>query len=107
MSKSITNGLSINVESTGHAVPDARRSHKARDLRAPVPRRRTDGRRVDGAGRGLAARGVEAPRRAEAGRPGARSPGGPPDALQRAVVGAGAADRLDQPDGRILAEAVR
>src|SRR4029077_18272830 len=39
--------------------------------------------------------------------PGARPPRGSRDALQRASLGAGAAARLDQPDDRVLAKAVR
>ena len=58
-------------------------------------------------GRRLAAGGLEASGRAEAGRAGARPPRRPADALQRAARRLGAADRLDQPDDRLLAEPVR
>src|SRR5579883_319399 len=56
------------------AVQDARRSDPARDLRAAVPRGREDGRGAHGARRGVATGGLEASRRAEAGRAGTRSP---------------------------------
>ncbi len=86
---------------------DARRSDAAGHLRAAVPRRRPDGRGPDGAGRRLAAGRLEASRGPEAGRAGARPPRRPPDALQRAARRPGPADRLDKPDGRLLAKPVR
>src|SRR5215831_4281117 len=90
-----------------YAIPDACRSDPAGHLREAVPRRRADGRGADGAGRGVAAGGLEASRGAQAGRAGARPPRGSPDALPGAPPRAGAAARLDQPDGRLLGEPVR
>src|SRR5579859_4281285 len=90
-----------------HPFQDARRPDAAGSLRAAVPRWRPDGRRPDGSGRGLAAGGLEAPRHPQTGRTGARPPRRPADALQRAARRSGPADRLDQPDGRLLAKPVR
>src|SRR5437763_2228220 len=89
------------------AVQDARRSDPARDLRAAVPRRRADRRGPDGPGRRLATGGLEASWRPQAGRAGARPPRWPSDALQRAARRPRPADRLDEPNGRLLAEPVR
>src|SRR3546814_5857730 len=61
----------------------------------------------DGPGRGLATGRVEASRRSEAGRAGAGPPRRAPDALWRAARRPGPADRLDNPDDRVLAEPVR
>src|SRR3569833_3000134 len=83
------------------------RSDTSGDLRTAVPRRRADGRRTDQARRGLAAGGLEASRRVERGRAGQGSPRRSRDALQRTAQRVGAADRLDQPDGGLLAKPVR
>src|SRR5205085_2417136 len=90
-----------------YAVPNACRSDPAGDLRAAVPRRRADGRGADCARRHLAAGGLQASRRAQTGRPGARPSRRAPDPLQRADQCARPVDRLDQPADRFLGEAVR
>src|SRR5262249_33278113 len=79
----------------------------AGDLRAAVPRRRAERRGSDGARRGLAAGRLEASRPLEAGRAGARPARRPADPLQRAARRLGPADRLDEPNGRVLAKPVR
>src|SRR6266446_6701476 len=89
------------------ALQNARRSDSAGYLRAIVPRRGADGRRPDGSGRGLATGRLKASRGPEAGRVGARPPRRSPDALQRAARRLGPADRLDKPNGRLLAKPVR
>src|SRR5262249_32799839 len=88
-------------------LQDAGRSDPAGNLRAAVPRGRADSRSLDSAGRDLAARRIETSRGFEAGRAGARPPRRPPDALQRAARRSGPADRLDEPDGGLLAKPLR
>src|SRR6266436_10397601 len=106
--KSIASRLSIpNAERSRCALQNARRSDPAGSLRTTVPRRRADGRGPDGSGRGLATGRLKASRGPEAGRAGARPPRRSPDALQRAARRACPADRLDKPNGRVLAEPVR
>src|SRR5690242_20589751 len=83
------------------------RSDAPGPLREPLSRRRADGRGADRAGGHLAAGRLQASRPAQAGRPGARPPARAPDPLQRATQRAGAADRLDEPDDRLLAKQVR
>src|SRR5437660_7762753 len=95
------------AECPRRALQNARRSDAPGYLRAIVPRRRADGRGSDGSGRGLATGRLKASWRPEAGRAGARPPRRPPDALQRAPRRLGPADRLDEPNGRVLAEPVR
>src|SRR5207249_976231 len=90
-----------------YAIQNARRSDATGDLRAAVPRRREDGRGPDGSGRDLATGRLKASWDPEAGRAGARPPRRPPDALQRAARRLGPADRLDKPNGRVLAKPVR
>src|SRR5882672_1702495 len=89
------------------ALQNARRSDSAGSLRTTVPRRRADGRGPDGSGRGLATGRLKASRRPEAGRAGARPLRRSPDALLRAAQRLGCADRLDKPNGRLLAKPVR
>src|ERR1043166_969862 len=92
---------------TGRAVQDARGSDPPGDLRATVPRGRTD--RVD-AHRGrrhLAARGLQTPGRAQGGGPGARPARGPRDPLQRPAARAWADARLDESLRDVLARTVR
>src|SRR5262245_54616613 len=72
-----------------------------------MPRRRADGRGPDGAGGGLATGRLQASRGAQTGWAGTRPPRGSPDALQRAARRAGPTDRLDRPDGRLLAKPLR
>src|SRR3954452_4337104 len=72
-----------------------------------MPRRRADGRGPHGSGRGVATGRFKASRGAQAGRPCARPSRRSPDALQRATRRPGPADRLDEPDGRLLATPVR
>src|ERR1700687_216784 len=83
------------------------RPASAGDLRAAVPRRRADGRGTDGSGRGLATGRLKASRRSEAGRAGARPSRRAPDALWRPARRLGPADRLDKPNGRVLAKPIR
>src|SRR3954453_19252149 len=105
--KSIATGLSIpNAKRSRCAVQNARRSDQAGSVRTTVPRRRADGRGADGAGRGLATGRLKASGGPEAGRAGARPPRRSPDALQRTTWRLGPADRLDEPDGRVLAKPV-
>src|SRR5882757_7269045 len=106
--QSIANRLSIpNAERSRYALQNVRRSDSAGSLRTTVPRRRADGRGPDGSGRGLATGRLKASPGLEAGRAGARPPRRSPDALQRAVRRLGPADRLDEPNGRVLAKPVR
>src|SRR6266436_5628173 len=108
MRQSIARRLSIpNAERSRCALQNARRSDPSGDLRAAVPRRRADGRGSDGSGRGLATGRLKASWGPEAGRVGARPPRRSPDALQRAARRLGPADRLDKPNGRLLAKPVR
>src|ERR1043166_3726902 len=92
---------------TGRAVQDARGSDPPGDLRATVPRGRTD--RVD-AHRGrrhLAARCLQTPGRTQGRGPGARPARGPRDPLQRPAARAATDARLDESLWRVLARAVR
>src|SRR6266481_8804317 len=108
MCQSIASRLSIpHAKRSRCALQNARRSDSAGYLRAIVPRRRADGRGSDGSGRGLATGRLKASWGPEAGRVGARPPRRSPDALQRAARRLGPADRLDKPNGRVLAEPVR
>src|SRR5882672_548129 len=80
--QSITIGLLIkNAEDSQCALSNARRSHSTGDLRATMSSRRANSRGPDSSVRGLATGRVKASWRAEAGRPGARSPRRSPDAL--------------------------
>src|SRR5246127_3288025 len=72
-----------------------------------MPRGREDRRSPDSSGGDLATGRLEASWGPEAGRAGARPSGRTPDALQRAAQRIGPTDRLDEPNGRVLAEAVR
>src|SRR4029077_17939508 len=106
--KSIATGLSIPyAERSRCALQNARRSDSAGSLRTAVPRRRADGRGSDGSRRGLATGRLKASRGPEAGRAGARPPRRSPDALQRTARRLGPADRLDKPNGGVLAKPVR
>ena len=70
---SITDGLWDYMHTcTRHRLPYPGRSDPSGDLRAAGPRRRADGAGADRPCRRLATGGVQAPRRAEARRPGAR-----------------------------------
>src|SRR5580704_19664973 len=99
--------MDCDAAASRHPFQNARRSDATRHIRAAVSRRRTDGRGPDGSGRGLATGRLEASRGPQRGRAGARPPRRPPDALQRAARRACPPDRLDKPDGRVLAEPVR
>src|SRR5215211_3488225 len=100
--------LSIsNAERSRCALQNARRSDSAGPLRTTVPRRRENSRGPDGSGRGLATGRLKTSRGPETGRAGARPPRRPPDALSRAARRLGPADRLDKPNGRLLAKPVR
>ncbi len=89
-------------------VQNARRSDPAGALRAPVPRRRADRGRADGArpgSRSRRCRSISASSK-QAGLVRDRHEGR--QTHYSAQLGAlGPADRLDQPDGRLLAEPVR
>src|ERR1700728_179309 len=99
--------IDCNVRVPRYPFQDARRSDATGHLRAPMSRRGTDGRGSDGSGQGLTAGRFKASWPPERGRAGARSPQGPPDALQRAAQRARPADRLDKPDDRLLAKPIR
>src|SRR4051794_25977548 len=108
MNQSITYRLWIpHACGTRPPVSNPRRPDPAGDLRAAVPRGRADGWGADGAVGRFPAGRLKASRRAEAGWPRARPPSGATDALQRAARRAESADRVDQPDGRLLAEPAR
>src|SRR6266581_3220150 len=108
MRQSLASRLSIpNADRSRCALQNARRSDSAGSLRTAVPRRREDGRGSDGSGRGLAAGRLKASWGPEAGRAGARPPRRSPDALSRAARRLGPADRLDRPNGRVLAKPLR
>src|ERR1700730_4856506 len=96
-----------NADRSRCALQNARRSDSAGSLRAIVPRRRANGRGSDGSGRGLATGRLKTSRGPEACRAGARPPQRSPDALSRAARRACPPDRLDKPDGRVLAKPVR
>src|SRR5260370_5932459 len=72
-----------------------------------MPGSREDGGGSDGAGWDLSAGGLKTSWASQAGRVGARPPRRSPDALQRAARRLGPADRLDKPNGRVLAKPVR
>src|SRR5215813_9987596 len=106
--QSIATGLSIpNGQDPRYALQDARRSDATGHLRTAVSRRREDGRGSNGSGQGFTTGRLKASPGPEAGRAGARPPRRSPDALYRAARCLGPADRLDQPDGRLLAKPVR
>src|ERR1700730_6047170 len=105
---SIASRLSIpNAERSRCALQDARRSDSAGSLRTTVPRRRADGWGSDGSGPSAATGRLKASRGPEAGGVGARPPRRSPDALQRAARRLGPVDRLDKPNGRLLAKPIR
>src|ERR1700744_4093716 len=107
MYQSITIELLIDAKYPRRAFQDAGRSDPAGHLRTVVPGRGTDGRGTDRAFRRFPAGRLETPGAPEKGQARARPSRGPPDALQRAIERARPADRLDQQDDRVLAEAVR
>src|SRR5215831_11400035 len=105
------------IHNRGIMIYDARRSRQTLqdsggsdppgDLRAAVPRGRTDRVDADGPLRGVAAGGVEALGHPQARRPGARTARGTPDPLQRPAARPQAPHRLDEPLRRLLARSLR
>src|ERR1700742_3822744 len=72
-----------------------------------MPRRRADSRRIDRARQGFTAGSFKTTCCPEASEACARPASGPRNPLQRTAWRAGAADRLDEPDDRLLAEQIR